>query len=108
MRISTLIVTICLILVSATASNYTYARDTVYGWQLMTQQEREEHRAKMRSLKTEQEREAYRIEHHKRMQERAKQKGITLPDDPQPMGKGMRGPAGGGGQGMGGGAGKNR
>ena len=54
----------------------------IYGSQLMSEREREEHRSKMRSMKTEQERDTYRLEHHKLMQERAKTKGITLPEDP--------------------------
>ena len=54
----------------------------VYGWQLMTPKERNEYQDKIRNLKTEQEREAYRNEHHKRMQERAKEQGITLPETP--------------------------
>ena len=53
----------------------TRSQDQIYGSQLMTEQERVEHRATMRSLKTAQEREAYQLEHHKRMQERAKEKG---------------------------------
>ncbi|MCK5092941.1 MAG: hypothetical protein KAR30_10485 [Gammaproteobacteria bacterium] len=77
--------------------------DTVYGWQLMTEQERIEHRNKMRSMKTEEEREAYRSEHHMLMQERAKERGVTLPDRTQPRGKGLREPGGGKGKGPGGG-----
>jgi hypothetical protein len=75
-----------------------FADEPVYGYQLMSEQERAEHRAKMRSFQTEQEREAYRKEHHKMMQERAKAQGVTLPDEPMPrgQGKGM-----GKGQGMG-------
>jgi len=65
----------------------------IYGWQLMTPEERAEHRAKMRSLKTRNEREAYRMEYHERMQERAREKGVDLPDMPMPRGKGM-GPRG--------------
>jgi len=79
-----------------------YAEDMAYGWQLMTEDEITEHRSKMRSFKTEEEREAYRLEHHKLMQERAKELGVTLPDTPQQRGKGM-GPGGGMGGGMGGG-----
>ena len=75
--------------------------DFVYGRELMTQQEMTEHRAHMRSLNTEQEREAYRLEHHKLMQERAREQGKTLPDEPRSGGQGM-GP-GGGGMGPGGG-----
>lgn len=81
-----------------------HADETVYGYQLMTEQERAEHRAKMQSFQTEQEREAYRQEHHKMMQERARAQGVTLPDQPMPrgQGKGMgQGPGKGQGQGMG-------
>ncbi len=63
--------------------------DVVYGRELMTEQERAEHRTRMRSLNTEQEREAYRLEHHKQMQERAHERGVTIPDEPQPRGRGM-------------------
>ncbi len=63
--------------------------DFVYGRELMTQQEMTEHRAHMRSLNTEQEREAYRLEHHQRMQERAREQGKTLPDEPRSGGQGM-------------------
>ncbi|ARU32895.1 hypothetical protein CAP31_07885 [Sulfuriferula sp. AH1] len=77
---------------------------TVYGSQLMTRQERNEYRTKMRSMKTQQEREAYRLEHHKQMQERAKARGVTLPDMPPPaagkdMGPGGRGMSPGGSMG---------
>lgn len=63
--------------------------DVVYGWQIMSPKERAEHRTKMRSLKTKSEREAYRLEHHQQMQERAKQKGMTLPDLPMLRGRGL-------------------
>lgn len=72
-------------------------QEQIYGSQLMTQDERAEHRAKMRSLKTREEREAYRLEHHKKMQERAREKGVVLPDEPPVPGGGM-GPGGGGGR----------
>jgi len=64
------------------AQERTRLREPIYGSQLMSEQEREQHRAQIRNLKTEQEREAYRLEHHKRMQARAKERGITLPDEP--------------------------
>jgi len=81
------------------------ADDVVYGRQLMTQQELAEHRAKMNSFTSEAERDRYRMEHHQRMQERAKQRGATLPEDagqqPRP-GAGMGyGPGDGKGKGMG-------
>ena len=82
-------------------------QEQVYGWQLMTPEEREQHRAKMRSFKTEEEREQYRLEHHKEMQERARERGVTIPDmPPESLGKGM-GPGGGYGYG-GGGGGRSR
>ena len=79
-------------------SNYALAEtsEQVYGWQLMTQQERAEHRQKMQGFNTFEERETYRLEHHKLMQERAREQGMNLPDVPLPQGRGI-----GGGQGMG-------
>ena len=82
-------------------------QNQVYGWELMSKQERSEYHTKMQNMKTAQEREQYRMEHHKMMQERAKAQGKTLPDMPH-SGQGM---GGGGmhqgmGQGSGGGKGK--
>lgn len=54
---------------------------TTYGSQLMSPEERAEHRAKMRSLPPS-EREAYRSEHHEAMKERAESMGLSLPDQP--------------------------
>jgi len=85
-------------------------RDMIYGYELMTAKERAEHRAKMASFKTEQEREAYREQHHKLMQARAKERGVDIPEVPRQRGTGpgpgMR--SGGTGSGSGGGAGKGR
>jgi len=76
------------------------AREQVYGWELMTEEERLQHREKMRTMTTEEERNRYRQEHHEKMQERAKQQGVELPAGPMPHGKGMGpmgpGPKGGG------------
>jgi hypothetical protein len=74
----------------------------------MTPQERADYRANMRSLKIEEERQALRLEHHKLMQERARQMGVTLPEMPPTPGGGMgpggmTGPGGGGMMGPGGG-----
>jgi hypothetical protein len=80
-------------------------QDRIYGRQLMTTAEINTFREKMRAAKTVQEREQIREEHHKLMQARAKERGITLPDSPRPMRDGM-GPGGGHmgpGGGMGGG-----
>jgi Spy/CpxP family protein refolding chaperone len=54
----------------------------------MTPQERAEHRDKMRSLKTAEERQKFREEHHKQMEQRAKERGVTLPDAPRGPGLG--------------------
>ena len=89
----------------------TQKQEQVYGSQLMTPQERSEHRAKMRAAKTPEEREQIRKEHHDLMKERAKARGVTLPDVPPARGGGM-GPGGGGmgpgGGGMGPGGGRDR
>jgi hypothetical protein len=80
----------------------TQKQEQVYGSQLMTRQERREYRIKMRAAKTAEEREQIRKEHHEQMKERAKTRGVTLPDEP-PAGGGGMGPGGGGGMGPGGG-----
>ena len=54
----------------------------IYGAEVMTPAERAEFRAKMQSAKSSQERERLRVEHQAAMQSRAKQRGITLSDEP--------------------------
>lgn len=56
----------------------------VFGWQLMTPDERTVYQQKMRASKTAEERAAIRAEHHKEMLDRAKQRGVTLPESPPP------------------------
>lgn len=90
----------CCLVVAGSPVMTVNAAEQVYGWQIMSQQERNEYRTHMRSLKTAEERERYRMEHHKMMQERAKERGVTLPDVPGPH-RGM-----GPGSGMGPGKGK--
>lgn len=85
-----------------TRQTQTQDQERVYGSEIMTPQERNEYHNRMRVLKTEQEREAFRLEHHKLMQERAKAQGKTLPDmPPAGMGPGMMGPGPGSGMGPG-------
>ncbi len=85
-------------------TQYQLQERDMYGWDLMTEQERAQHRQKMQSMQTEQERNEYRMEHHQLMQERAKAKGVTIPDTPPPggygagMGSGKGGGGGGGGK----------
>ncbi|MCK9238449.1 MAG: EF-hand domain-containing protein [Thiopseudomonas sp.] len=85
----------------ATEQAQTQQQEQIYGSQLMTPQERAEQRTKMRAAKTAEEQEQIRREHHERMVIRAKERGVTLPDEPLTRGGGMG--AGGRGMGMGGG-----
>jgi len=98
-----------------TSQTQTQTQERVYGSQLMTVQERNEYQQRMRELKTAQERDAFRDEHHAKMQERAKERGMALPAEPPTRGKGagprdgVRPGAGqGAGPGAGAGAGKGR
>jgi len=74
------------------AENQQQAREQeqVFGWQLMTEQERNENRQRMRAAKTDQEREQIRAEHYAAMQVRAKEQGVTLPDEPLPRVQGRQ------------------
>jgi hypothetical protein len=72
----------------------------------MSEQERAEYQARMRAVTTEQEREQIRLEHHREMQQRAREMGVELPDEPPAMGKGGQRMAPGQGGGMGGGMGQ--
>ncbi|MFP4611718.1 MAG: hypothetical protein ACLFQT_11925, partial [Thiohalophilus sp.] len=61
--------------------------EPIYGQQLMSEQERAEHREQMRNMESEEEREAFREEHHERMQQRAEERGVELPDEPGQRGR---------------------
>lgn len=77
-----------------------------YGSQMMTQQERTEHRDQMRNATSYEEKEKIRSEQHEKMKEKAKEQGINMPDKPpagsrmSPSGNGM-GPGSNGGMGSG-------
>ena len=71
--------------------------DQVFGRELMTQQELQQHRETMGNLNTDAERAQYRQLHHERMMERARERGVELKNGMgQGSGQGM-----GKGQGMG-------
>lgn len=75
------------------------SEEQVFGRELMTQQELQQHRETMRNLNTDAERAQYRQLHHERMMERARERGVELRNGKgqgpgQGMGKGQ-------GQGMG-------
>lgn len=72
----------------------TQQQDRIYGSQLMTQEERMEFRSRMRAATSAEEREQIRKEHHERMQVRAKERGVTLPDEPPAMKGHKMGPGG--------------
>lgn len=74
--------------------------EPVYGAHLMTERERDEHRAQMRAAASESDRERIRAMHHEQMQRRAKERGMMLPDAPPARGPG-KGPGPGGGMGPG-------
>lgn len=76
------------------------AAQTTYGSQLMTPEERMQHRAMMRRLPPA-EREAYRAQVHEQMKKKAEESGVTLPESPLPRGRNMRGGHGWGYPGMG-------
>lgn len=52
-----------------------WGTDYTPGWTLMTQQERNEHRERMRSMKTYEECKTYQEQHHEQMAARAKERG---------------------------------
>jgi hypothetical protein len=66
----------------------------MYGYELMTPEERQAYADKMRAAKTPEERAKLRDEHRAEMQKRAKEKGVTLAEPRGPGGPGS-GPRGG-------------
>jgi len=77
--------------------------ETVYGWQLMSEQERAAYRTEMHTLETREERKAFREAHRKRLEARAAEQGVTLAE-PRPgrsLGQGQ-------GRGRGQGSGKSQ
>jgi hypothetical protein len=58
----------------------------MYGKDLMTAEENAEYRARLQAAKTAEERDTIRSEHHELMQERAKERGVTLLDRPPKKG----------------------
>jgi hypothetical protein len=83
-------------------------QEMISGSQLMTDQEKTEFREKLRSAKTDEERDQLLKKHHEQMMERAKEKGLTLPEESLQKGAGMghgSGMSSGGGMGSGSGSG---
>ena len=86
-------------LAQATPDKPAAKSEPIYGYRMMTPEERDTYREKMRSARSAEERQAIRDEHHAAMVDRAKERGVTLPD--RPTGAGPHGPGMGPGQGMG-------
>jgi len=55
------------------------SEENTRGWQFMTPEERIEHQARVRGFKTLDECRTYQQEHHRLMEQRAKEKGSALP-----------------------------
>lgn len=91
----------------AATQNQAQQQSQIYGSQLMTVQERTEYQARMRAAKSVEAQEKIRAEHHTVMQVRAREKGVTLPDEPPVRGMGP-GTGPGSGMGSGGGMGPGR
>jgi sialic acid synthase SpsE len=66
------------------------------GRQLMTPEEQNEQRTKMRNASSADERKELRKTHHEAMKEKAKEKGVAIPDNPPVRGQGMGAGQGGG------------
>jgi hypothetical protein len=91
--------------VNLLAADQDRSQEQLYGSQLMSQEERAEQRARMRSAGTWEEQQRIREEHHERMEQRAEKLGIDLPDEPMPgHGSMMQGSGGMGSGGMGSGS----
>ncbi len=74
----------------------------MYGYQLMSPAEQEAYRERLRTATTAQERERIRAEQHQQMQQRARERGVTLPDEQPTQGPRQGGMAPGSGMGSGG------
>ena len=83
-------------------STSVFAEEQVYGWQMMSEQQRQGHRTKMQNMNTEEERNRYRLENRKMMEQRAKRQGKYLSDMPRNRNNMMDGDGSCGGMGSGG------
>ena len=62
-------------------------KEHIFGSELMTEEERNEYRERLRTAKTEQEREQIRSEHRNKMQECARDRGVTMKEKPPAGGR---------------------
>lgn len=73
---------------SLALSAQSLAAEPVFGRELMSAEELQEHRQRLLDMDTEEERQAYRRLHHERMIERARELGVELPAEGAGRGKG--------------------
>ena len=92
-----------LLAVPAAAMGAADAQQQGYGHQLLTEQERNVYRERMRAATSAEQRAQIRDEHHELVRERAKARGITIPEKTPTGGMGQ-----GQGRGMGKGGGRDR
>ena len=71
-----------LLLASGGAVAADAAQEPIFGSQLMTEQERTVHRARMWAAENDEARNAIRAEHHEQMRARAQERGVSLPEVP--------------------------
>lgn len=97
-------VTLPLFAADSPTTGATPKSEPIYGYRMMTPEERDQYREQMRNARSPEERQTVRDEHHKAMTERAKERGVTLPEPRGPR-SGAGGPGGRGGMGPGSGMG---
>jgi hypothetical protein len=78
-----------------------YKSEPIVGYGMMNDGERNDYRKRMREARSEQERQTIRDEHRKLMETRAKERGVTLPEQRGPRGEGKGAGYGPGGMGKG-------
>lgn len=67
---------------AAAAERAAPQRERIYGSDLMTHAERERYRARLRHAKTDEAANKVRGDHNRAMQQRARKRGVTLPEAP--------------------------
>ena len=77
------------ILTVISAPARTQGEEPLYGRQLMSEEEALNYGQKMRAAATDGERQQIRAEYQRKMRERARSKGILLPDEAPVRGRGM-------------------
>ena len=78
--VSTCLFAVALNTTLAVAAPWRADEDNTRGWMLMTPQERIEHQARVRGFADRAACESYRAEHHALMAQRARARGLSLPD----------------------------